>query len=140
MRKNWIFALICTTSETIPKLNVEDSLWSFDLNKNYDIKMALTPFCFAFFKVLGLWGGLNIGPWVAKIERLTHVFDRLVCRDIDMLRSLKTKKPFFHQLFPWEISKVIKSWPRLQIKYTAKWNLLTLPENKNEADLPEPII
>ena len=51
----------------------------------------------------------------------------------------KRKGLFFHQLFPWEISKVIKSWPRLQIQYTAKWNLLTLPENKNEADLPEPI-
>ena len=41
-----------------------------------------------------------MGPWVAKIERLIHVFDRLVCRDIDMLRSLKTKRPFFPPAVP----------------------------------------
>ena len=82
-----------------------------------------------------------MGPWVAKIERLTHVFDRLVCRDIDMLRSLKTKRPFFSTSC--SLGKFQKSSKvGLGYRYSTQQSeicLLTLPENKNEADLPKPI-
>ena len=90
---------ICETSDTILKLNVRDSLWSFDVNKKCKIKMPLTPFCLACMHASRFWA-FEVGPWVAKIERLTHVFDRLVCRDIDMLRVFENEKAFFPPVVP----------------------------------------
>ena len=106
-------------------------------------KNASDPILFgmyACFKVLGLWGGLNIGPWVAKIERLTHVFDRLVCRDIDMLRVFENERASFSTSC--SLGKFQKSSKvGLGYRYSTQQSEICLLCQKiiTKTDLPEPI-
>ena len=118
---------------------MRDNLRCFDSNKNCKIKMPLTPFCLACMHA-SRFQAFEVGPWVAKIERLTHVFDRLVCRDIDMLRVFENERASFSTSC--SLGKFQKSSKvGLGYRYSTQQSEICLLCQKiiTKTDLPEPI-